>query len=120
MIINHINDPTEFPNMHCLMIGFEHLEIDGQLVVVSLTNKRPFNASNAEHFLCKAWIIAKYTMGHYRDTLHPLPWKPHCHPSPIFQHHNGWVDNDELVMKTMQTIVDEFDKQLVLLIGHPV
>ena len=30
-------------------------------------NDRPFNAADAEHFLCKGWADAKLTQGHYRN-----------------------------------------------------
>ena len=36
-------------------------------------NDRPFNATNAEHFLCKGWVDAKLTLWHYRNARDPKP-----------------------------------------------
>ena len=50
----------------------------------SVTNKvngRPFNATDAEHFLCKAWLIMKSTMANYNNAKQPVCTKPHCHPA---------------------------------------
>ena len=30
-------------------------------------NDRPFNATDAEHFLCKGWVDAKLTLGHLTE-----------------------------------------------------
>jgi hypothetical protein len=66
--------------------------------VVNILNGRPFNATDAEHFLCKAWVAAKLTLGHYRNSLRPQSTKPHCHP--MMQ-----KVEDEALSKIMENIV---------------
>ena len=48
--------------------------------VINKVNQRPFSATDAEHFLCKAWVIAKYTLPNYNTAKQPRSTKPHCHP----------------------------------------
>lgn len=74
-------------------------------VVVNILNGRPFNATDAEHFLCKAWVAAKLTLGHYRNSLRPNSTKPHCHP--MIQE-----VEDESLSKIMDDIVRAYEECL--------
>ena len=62
------------------ILGYLRAVKGGKTSVVNAVNDRPFNATDAEHFLCKCWIIAKYTLPHYANSVQPLSSKPHCHP----------------------------------------
>lgn len=80
----------------------EQLEIagykrDGEGIVVNLVNGRPFNASDAEHFLCKAWMIGKLTLAHY-NTKFPRPTRPHCHPVKLTKDENPECTEVDIVM----------------------
>ena len=48
--------------------------------VINMVNERPFCASDAEHFLCKVWMIGKLTLAHYSSSKYPRPTNTHCHP----------------------------------------
>ena len=100
-IVVYVNDATKVPEMHLNILGYKRL--DG--VVVSVVNLRPFNATDAEHFLCKAWVVAKHTFGHYRDSAYPFFSKAHCHPLRVFCTDEGptnqlWLTNamEEIVV----------------------
>ena len=43
------------------LVGFQRDEEKNTM------NDLPFNATDAEHFLCKGWLDAKLTLGHYRN-----------------------------------------------------
>ena len=49
-------------------------------LVANIVNGRPFNATNAEHFLCKLWVISKYTLPANSYASQAKATKPHCHP----------------------------------------
>ena len=57
-----------------------YMNAGGDNLVRNKVNGRPFNATDAEHFLCKLWVIAKYTLPAYRISRQPMATKPHCHP----------------------------------------
>jgi hypothetical protein len=60
------------------ILGYQ--KFDGQ--VLNIVNKRPFSSVDSEHFLCKAWLIAKLTFGHNRICKYPRQCNNHTHPSP--------------------------------------
>ena len=39
-----------------------------------------FSPTDAEHWLCKGWILVKKTFNHYRNSRYPKPLEPHLHP----------------------------------------
>jgi hypothetical protein len=67
------------PDKHLNILGFR--KIDGR--VVNIVNNRPFCAVDSEHFLCKAWLIAKFTFGHNRICKYPRQCNNYTHPSPV-------------------------------------
>jgi len=96
MLKNHIGGPHELSQALQQVIDYvkndvnsDWLELAGYQcdketkTVRNTMNDRPFNATDAEHFLCKGWIDAKLTLGHYRNARRPQAAKPHCHPSDV-------------------------------------
>jgi hypothetical protein len=71
--------------------------------IVEMVNQRPFSAVDAEHFLCKAWIVAKSTLGCSRLSSHPKQSSAHTHPSPII-HRKA----DEVIETVMSKIEDAY------------
>jgi hypothetical protein len=71
---------TEVSEEHLAIAGYRK---DDKGVVLNCMNGRPFNASDAEHFLCKGSVLAKLTLGHYRNSKYPLSAKPWCHPMKL-------------------------------------
>ena len=61
------------------MIGYTRAK-HGKRTIVNLLNNRALNATDAEHFLCKAWVVAKYTLPNNSSAIQPNSTKPHCHP----------------------------------------
>jgi hypothetical protein len=65
----------------------KHLNILGYTIqngtVVNMVNGRPFSKVDSEHFLCKAWIMAKFTFGHNRISKYPKQCNNYTHPSPV-------------------------------------
>jgi hypothetical protein len=75
----------------------EHLKVLGYYkvdnVVLNVVNKRPFSCVDAEHFLCKAWIISRLTFGNSQlSTTYPKQCSAHTHPSRVL--HN--LADDEM------------------------
>ena len=62
------------------ILGYRRVTDADKPLVLNVVNGRPFNSTDAEHFLCKCWLIAKYTLPHYTASVQPLSSKPHCHP----------------------------------------
>ena len=60
------------------MMGY-HIK-DRDDLVRNKVNGRPFNATDAEHFLCKLWVISKYTLPANSYASQAKATKPHCHP----------------------------------------
>jgi hypothetical protein len=76
-IVSHVRTGVTDPNyLTCMGYAFTNSD------VVNMVNGRPFNVVDAEHFLCKAWIMAKYTMCPYRNyKKHPNQCNAFTHPS---------------------------------------
>ena len=95
MLRNKNNDeaPKDLEQALCLIMKYmrevatkNDLEIMGYQrngddnIIQNKVNGRPFNATDAEHFLCKLWVVAKYTLPASTITRQPKATKPHCHP----------------------------------------
>jgi hypothetical protein len=78
-----------------------HKKVGG--LVINLVNERPFSETDAEHFLCKGWLIAKLTFGHYRNSKYPLQSKSFTHPSPTLH-----SLPDMVIEKTMHVMESTF------------
>jgi hypothetical protein len=68
--------------------------------VTNRVNGRNFNSTDAEHFLCKAWLNAKITFGNYRIIQYPKQCNSFTHPSPVLHRMNNDIINH--VMKEME------------------
>ena len=60
-------------------------------------NGCPFNATDAEDLLCKGWVDAKLTLGHYHNARRPQA-ALHCHPRDV---ECSWLKTimEEIVLK---------------------
>jgi hypothetical protein len=76
-IVLYINANT--PMEHLRVLGYD--KVDN--VVLNVVNKRPFSGVDAEHFLCKAWIIARLTFGNSQLSSYPNQCSAHTHPSRV-------------------------------------
>jgi hypothetical protein len=76
-IVSYVYNSLPVSNLSVL--GYEK-EINA---VMSMANRRPFSAVDAEHFLCKAWILTKSTFGGSRLSKRPKLSSCHTHPSPV-------------------------------------
>ena len=92
-------------------LGIGGYERNSDNVVVNKVNGLPFNVTDAEHWLCKAWVIVKKTFNHYRNSMYPVPLEPHYHPikwpgrkTPLSITNDGKVDG------VMQDIIELFHK----------
>jgi hypothetical protein len=74
-----------------------------------MTNRRPFSAVDAEHFLCKAWIVTKSTFGGSRLSKNPKLSNSHTHPSPVL-HRTA----DESLERIMTKIEEMYLSNLAL------
>ena len=77
MITKYMNDVVTSDDLS--MMGYSGND-SGKLLVVNKVNGRPFNATDAEHFLCKLWVISKYTLPANSYATQAKATKPHCHP----------------------------------------
>ena len=78
--------------------------------VVNMVNGLLFTAIDAEHWLCKGWIVIKKTFNHYRNSKYPTPLEPHYHP--IKWPGTGTPENitsDEVVDRVMMGITQQFN-----------
>ena len=78
IIIEHMGEKTT--NVNLEMMGYETWASRSKREVRNKVNGRPFSATDAEHFLCKLWVISKYTLPAYSTAIQPTATKPHCHP----------------------------------------
>jgi hypothetical protein len=76
-IVTHVQN--DVPCSHLNILGFAKVGCN----VTNTVNGRSFSEIDAEHFLCKAWLIAKLTFGHYRISKHPELSSHYTHPSPV-------------------------------------
>ena len=78
--------------------------------VVNKVNGLPFNVTDAEHWLCKSWVIVKKTFNHYRNSMYPVPLEPHYHPIKWPKHDTPTtITSDIVVDKIMEEITDKFE-----------
>jgi hypothetical protein len=94
-ILNNVSD------IRLQILGYE--KVDG--IVYNSVNLRPFSQIDAEHFLCKAWIIAKLTFGHNQISKIPELSHHYTHPSPVIHMHT-----DAHVLECMKRIVDTYKR----------
>jgi hypothetical protein len=102
-------------------MGYQR-RVDGE--VINPANGFAFGFTNAEHFLCKGWIMIKKTFHHYRNSLYPNPTEPHYHPLRMLENDRGrnffqekWWDEwfDRIVKAFFETAVnEEIGKRTVL------
>jgi hypothetical protein len=90
---------SDTPDTYLNMMGYK--KVGG--LVLNLVNERPFSETDAEHFLCKGWLIAKLTFGHYRNSKYPLQSKSFTHPSPTLH-----SLPDMVIEKTMHVMETTF------------
>jgi hypothetical protein len=93
MINGHERSSVSYSACLELIVSYINNEIDKELLgvlgykkqrqnnVVNLVNGRHFSAVDAEHFLCKSWIIAKSNLGQISE----YPWQSnhYTHPNPV-------------------------------------
>lgn len=98
-IIHHVCNVLS--DNELMILGYEKDKTNN---VVNKVNRRPFNATCAEHTLCKLWMIAKLTLAHY-NSRYPNPTKPHCHPVKMPNGENIFCTE---IQSTMNEIVAAF------------
>jgi hypothetical protein len=84
---------------HLQVLGYERNGDD----ILNVVNARLFSAVDAEHFLCKAWIITKLTFGSSNLSDYPHLCSAHTHPSPVLHA----IDN-AMIGQAMVSIEDAF------------
>jgi hypothetical protein len=94
-LVHHVHNKTDDDLLRIL--GYEKRN-DGQ--VTNRVNGRNFNSTDAEHFLCKAWLNAKITFGNYRVIQYPKQCNSFTHPSPVLHRMNNDIINQ--IMKEME------------------
>ena len=85
--------------------GWERLE--GEDFLRNKLNGRPFSFPDAEHILCKSYVMASYTLGGRMFSERPQATKPYLHP--IQFHHMGppW-DHQDILDRIVQPGIDVF------------
>ena len=78
-------------------------------VVRNKVNDRPFNVTDAEHFLCKLWVISKYTLPAYCISNRSEATKPHCHPVNLRGEENP---KNPLLSGIMSSIVGTYENEM--------
>ena len=104
MVVDHIEKMV--PDDHLLIAGYERRP--GTHKVFNIVNGRHFNATDAEHFLCKGWVLTKLTFGHYRNSKYPKSAKPHCHPERPSDDSTGPTAKDPMYT-LMKGIVENYE-----------
>jgi hypothetical protein len=80
--------------------------------VVNKVNGRPISATDAEHFLCKAWVIAKYTLPNNTMAERSKSTQPHCHPANIRGQKFRQLQNIADIMDCIVTMKDTLPSQI--------
>jgi hypothetical protein len=93
-IVSYVYHKT--PEQHLRILGFGKTDD----AVHNIVNGRPFSGVDAEHFLCKAWIVASSTFGNSRLSKYPRLCNAHTHPSPVIHAIGEKVTDD--AMKQME------------------
>ena len=67
MLKNHIGGPHELAQALQQVIDYVKNDVNSDWLELARYQRdnHPFNATDAEHFLCKGWVDAKLTLGHY-------------------------------------------------------
>jgi hypothetical protein len=94
-LVHHVVYETNDDKLQIL--GYEK-KVDG--LVTNLVNGRAFNSTDAEHFLCKAWLNAKITFGNYRVIQFPKQCNSFTHPSPVLHRLENGISAK--IMATME------------------
>ena len=84
---------------------------DGKGMVLNRVNGLPFGLTDAEHWLCKSWVLARKTFNHYRNSLYPIPLQPFYHP--IRFRGAGVPDSirkDKVMDTIMKEVTDSFEQ----------
>jgi hypothetical protein len=90
-----------------MILGYRRVGDVAPIVMLrNVVNGRPFNYTDAEHFLCKGWIIAKYTFPQNTASVQPISSRPHCHPIKIVDSVTFQLPN---VTAIMNDIIDSFE-----------
>ena len=104
LVIKSIHE--NISEQHLELMGF-HRRDGEENRVSNKVNGRPFNATDAEHFLCKLWLVAKYTLPASTITKQAEATKPHCHPVLL----RRWtVPPDPSVRKIMEDILQGYER----------
>jgi hypothetical protein len=92
------------------ILGYRRLMRDKN-PIVNAVNGRPFNTTDAEHFLCKGWLIAKQTYPVYANVAKPHFAKPHCHP---LKNGKKTIQSEDVtvIMKEIITTYESSDRQM--------
>ena len=90
-----------------MILGYRRVRDVNPIVMLrNVVNGRPFNYTDAEHFLCKGWIIAKYTFPQNTASVQPISSRPHCHPIKIV---DSVTFQLPYVTAIMNDIIDSFE-----------
>jgi hypothetical protein len=91
-------------------IGLERRKIHGLLQVVVRLNGRPVTLKDAEHIMCKVYILVYKTIGERSVSAQPYASKTECHPLRL-RSHQTW-END-LVSTIMEECIASTDKMFL-------
>lgn len=75
--------------------------------VCHIINGRPFNYQDAEHWLCKLYVVVKYTTPQYSVGGRVRSSKPHCAPFKVSK--DTW-DPGDCLTKLDQRTIEQFHK----------
>ena len=107
-IVKRVHDGT--------LLNDDWLEIAGyhrnkKNVVINKVNGLIFGVTDAEHWLCKSWVLIRKTFNHYRNSLYPVPLQPFYHP--IRYRGDNVPDSitcDRVMDKIMKEATDTFER----------
>lgn len=114
-MLDKIIDYVQGENMtddELLILGYYRDDSNGmEPIVRNMVNDLCFSATDAEHWLCKGWIIIKKTFNHYRNSKYPTPLEPHLHPIkwPSVQIAHD-IMSDETIDSIMERIVSMYEE----------
>jgi hypothetical protein len=109
-IVSYIRENT--PVEHLRVLGYDKEDNVGKNIV----NKRPFSAVDSEHFLCKAWLIAKLTFGNSQLSTYPKQCSAHTHPSCVLHAMpSDEIDIHMLAIESAYTTCMEGDRAALIL-----
>ena len=76
-IVRRVHNGTLLDDAWLEIAGYRRMNKN---LVVNKVNGLPFGVIDAEHWLCKSWVITRKTFNHYRNSLYPVPLQPYYHP----------------------------------------